>query len=48
MFADVRVHSAEGIVQDVDVAVRVDGSSQADTLLLTPAKIDALRGYGLG
>jgi len=42
VFADVWVDGAQWIVQQVDIAVLVDGSSHRDSLLLSAAQINSL------
>ena len=42
VLADVRVYGTEWVIQEVDVGVVVDGSSQTDPLFLTPTQVDAL------
>jgi len=43
VFADMRVDSAQWIVQQVDVTVLIDGSRHWDTLLLTATQIYSLQ-----
>ena len=42
MPAHMRVHSTEGVVQQIDIVVCVHGPRQADSLLLTTAHADTL------
>lgn len=42
VLAHMGVHSAEHVIQENDVGIRVDRSRQADPLLLSPRKVDAL------
>ena len=44
VLANVGVHSREGVVQQVDATVTVDGPGHADALLLTPRQVDTLQG----
>ena len=39
--ANVDVDSGEGVIEEIDVVVAVQGTGQADPLLLAPAEIDA-------
>lgn len=43
VFCHMRVHCRQGVIQQIDVSLTVSGSSQANTLFLTPGDIDALR-----
>ena len=36
------VHGRQGVVQQVELTVKVDGAGQADPLLLSPGEVDAL------
>ena len=42
MFTDVRIDGTQWIVQKIDVAVVIDGASQAHSLLLPTAQVDTL------
>ena len=42
VLADVGIHGAERVVKEIDVRIVVDGSSQANSLLLSTTKIDTL------
>lgn len=35
------IHSGQGVVQEIDLTVRVDSTGQADPLLLSPRQIEA-------
>ena len=39
VLSDVGVHSTQGVVQEVDVAIRVQRPRQADSLLLASAQV---------
>ena len=39
--ANVDVDSGEGVIEEIDVVVAVQGTGQADPLLLAPTEIDA-------
>ena len=39
--ANVDVNSGEGVIEEIDVVVAVQGAGQADPLLLAPTEIDA-------